>query len=1146
MFIISGHATAIKIREYFRLGLLICFIIFFNWNNAFPQVSSNQIGIENIRLNHISIYQGLSQSTIECIAQDSSGFLWFGTQDGLNRYDGYGFVVYEPIPDDSSSISNNYISCLYVDKSGTMWVGTNNGLDRYNSATDSFTAFYKTTGSNKKNDSNKQSISSNNISAITGDKSGGLWIGTDNGLNYFDLSKNKFVHYFHIPKNKSSLLSDTVYSIFVDSENRLWVGTAEGLDLFNSRTKTFTHFVHNSKENNSLVGYQVHSIAEDHSGYLWIGTYSGLDRFNLGSNEFTHFRHSPLHTGSIGSDSIRVIYTDKEGTVWIGTQNRGLQYYNPAKGIFIKLGNSVVNSTFVNDKHIRSLLQDREGLMWIGTFTSGIYKYDMKEKSFGLIRIVDKQGNSLEENEISALFKDSLGNLWTGSFFKGVIKINQRTGKCVRYLHTSNPNSLLNNYINAIFVDQKGFVWIGTTSGLDKLNPITNKFYHFKHSRDNVNSLSADYISSITSDKSGNLWLGLFGGGMDKFNPVSDKFTHYKNLPGNPNSISDNDVNYLFFDNEGILWIGTDDRGLDRFDIKTGKFLHYIHKRNNKNSICNNVVLDIYQFPKDTTGTIWIGTAGGGMSMLNTKTGQFKNFSEKNGLANNEVYAILGDKMGNLWISTNNGISIFNVASRTFRNFDQSDGLQSNEFNQGAFFQDKDGKMYFGGKSGINAFYPDSIKLNTYNPNIVFTSFKDYSTPVKLKNSIWETKNIELSYKSNIMSFSFAALSYTDPWKNKFTYMLKGLNDNWINKGNNNEVTFTNLPAGNYTLLVRGTNNDGIRSSHTASINITILPPFWQTLWFKIIIIGLLALVVFLIVNFRSRSIQLRNKRLEALVSDKTKELNSKKEELEKVNYKQAGLLEKLTVSEKELKEHNRNKDKIISVLAHDLRSPFNGLLGYTDLLSNEIDQMDLEEIKISAKNIHSAANNLFKLFNNLLEWSLLQAGRIKYSPSNENLLNIVNEIIHLFKVNAEQKSISIKTNIDRTLSVWADKDMLDIVLRNLISNAIKFTQSGGEINISSGNSADPGKNGNGYVEIKIRDNGIGMEDGAIERLLNPDFRITTKGTANEMGTGLGLGLCRELIGIQGGKIQIKSKIGEGTLITFTLPCSQNSQVNVS
>ncbi len=1110
----------IRIQKNFCPFLFFLIVFTLNCSYSFSQV-------KNYRLDHLSIEQGLSESSVNCIAQDSSGFLWFGTQDGLNRYDGYNFVTYEPIPDDSSSISNNYIYCIYVDKSGTMWIGTDNGLNRYNSTTDSFTIF-------KNNPNDTLSISSNIITTISGDKFGNLWIGTDKGLNFYDKRNGEFIRYIHSEKSKSSLSSNIIYSVFVDFQDRVWIGTTQGLDLFNPQTKNFKHFVHNSKQKNSIGGNVINSIAEDHSGKLWIGTYSGLDRFDIQSNTFTHFKHSVHNSGSISSDSIGVIYIDKEGLIWIGTANKGLNYYNPALGTFKNLENSVISSYEISSKQTQALFEDREGLLWIGTFSSGIYKYDRKKKSFGLITFADKYKNNIQENDISAIYKDQLNNLWLGSFYAGVIKLNEKTGKFTQYSHTSSLNSLTQNDINVIFGSKKRLIWIGTTDGLDKLNLKTNVFTHYEHKKNDINSLGSNYINSITCDKFGNIWLGLIDGGMDKFDPITKKFNHFIHNADNSNSINDNNINYLFFDNRGILWIGTNGKGLDRFNTKNGKFRHYVHEKNNPNSLCNNVVMSIYQIPGDTRSTIWIGTAGGGFSRLNTKTGNFKNYSEKDGLANNEVYGILGDDNGNLWLSTNKGLSKFNIAKQTFHNYDRSDGLQSNEFNQGAFFQSKDGKMYFGGKSGINSFFPDSVKNNSFNPQVVFTSFKDYNRPIKLKKSIWKTNQIVLSYKDNIFSLTFSALSYIDPSKNKFAYMLKGLNNNWIDKGNNNEVTFTNLPPGDYTLLVKGTNNDGIWSSHIAAINIVILPPFWQTLWFRFIVVVFLAALVFIIFHLRVRTVRLRNKKLEELVSDRTKEL-------EEVNVKQKALLGKLTKSEKELKDLNNHKDKFISVLAHDLKSPFNGLLGYSDLLANDIDNLENEEIRKSAKNINIVANNLYKLLNNLLDWSLVQAGRIKYSPSNENLLQCVNEVIFLLKANAEQKSISIKTNINNNINIWADKDMIDIIFRNLLSNAIKFTQTRGEISIYSNElntkkEVNLEKTDNNFIEIGIHDNGIGIDEDVISRILSPDSQYTTKGTNNEAGTGLGLGLCKELIEMQGGEMKIVSEAGKGTSVIFTLP----------
>ncbi len=616
---------------------------------------------------------------------------------------------------------------------------------------------------------------------------------------------------------------------------------------------------------------------------------------------------------------------------------------------------------------------------------------------------------------------------------------------------------------------------------------------------------------------------------MDKFNILSKTFTHFKHDPGNSNSLSNNDIENLFFDKSGTLWIGTNGSGLDSYNIKTGSFKHYFHNKNNPHSISHNIVFNIYQLPDGSNDNLWIGTGGGGLDLLNISTGKIKVYTESDGLANNEIYGILGDKKGNLWISTNSGISKFDVKSQIFHNYNISDGLQSDEFNQGAYYEDDNGKLYFGGIEGLNVYDPDSITDNTFNPKIVFTSLKIYKNGFKSEQSIVMTRDITLPYNKNIISFRFAALSYSDPNKNQFSYKLKGLNKDWINIGTSNSLTFSSLSPGNYTLFVKGTNNDGLWSKNIAKIKIIITPPLWATWWFRGILIVIMVAFIISIFWYRLNSVRLKNKRLEVLVAERTKELLAKKQELEEVNNKQAELLKLLTKSEEELRGLNANKDKIMSILAHDLRSPFTGLLGYSFMLANEYDQLSPEEIKNNALNIYTISNDFFKLLNNLLEWAMVQSGKINYAPAKQNLNQRVEEIINLFNINAGQKSIKLNNQVEKNVTVWADKDMLEIILRNLISNALKFTYTGGEIRISS-------KDQNEFVEIIISDTGVGISEEDQSKLFNLNMLHTKKGTNKESGTGLGLNLCRELTIKQGGDIRIESKIEKGTSVIFSLP----------
>ncbi len=1092
------------------MALILIFLIF---TTSFSQENK-------IRLNHYTIRQGLSQSCVTCMAQDSLGFIWIGTQDGLNRFDGYNFSVYRPVQGDSSSISDNSILCLYVDKSGTLWIGTENGgLDRFDNKTGTFRIY-------QQDPRNSESISSDCVLSISEDAAGNLWIGTYNGLDYFNVKKSEFIQ-FHHNKNTQSLSSDIVYSTYTDLKGNLWIGTQKGLNVYDNETKKFGVYYQNKNEN-SPSSNVIYSITGDKSGNVWIGTTKGLDEFNPVSKKFKHFKNSLNNPKSISSNVINAIYAGDEENIWIGTDTGGLNIYNTKTGLFTRFDNKTAYPEDAVDKQVVSLLKDKEGNIWVGTFGSGVYTFSTRPGQFDIIKVFFKNLDRLEENDISSICVDNSQNLWIGTNNLGLNKYDKKNKKFVHYSHTSSAGSISTNSVNTIFKDNKGTIWIGTVSGLDKYDPAADSFTIFKHDTNNTNSLGNNYVVTMAEDSSNNLWLGFSGGGIDKFDPVQNRFTHFKHNPSNINSLSSNDILNLNFDNKGFLWVGTDGSGLDRFDTKSGKFIHYTHNPRISDCLSHNVVFQTFQFPGDTGGTLWIGTAGGGLNELNTRTGKIKYYTKLNGLANNEIYGILGDKKGNLWMSTNFGISEFNTRSKTFRNFNVSDNLQSNEFNQGAFFEDKNGKMYFGGLEGLNAFFPDSIKSNRFNPEIQFTSYKNFSNRANNVGAIWTTKKINLSYKNNIIAFKFAALSYIDPSQNKFAYKLKGLNKDWIDNGTSNSVTFSNLSPGNYVLYVKGTNNDGIWSDRTASIDIVIAPPYWQTWWFRAFLAAALTALLFLIFGLRLRSIRRQNKKLETLVGERTVQLQSKTQELEKVNEKLNGLVKLLTKSEKELKELNLNKDKIMSVLAHDLKSPFNGLFGFTDYLANDIEGLDAGEIKEAAISIRNISGNLLKLLNNLLDWSLVQSGSLKYNPSAEDLFSSVESARQLFYLNAEQKSIRLKNEIKDDVIVWADRDMMDIIFRNLISNAIKFTEKNGEVSVSS-------KDANGFVEVKISDTGIGIDEEKQNMLFNLNMNVTTKGTHNESGTGLGLNLCQELVRKNGGNIKVESNIGKGTSIIFTL-----------
>ncbi|MCL5029407.1 MAG: ATP-binding protein, partial [Bacteroidetes bacterium] len=815
---------------------------------------------------------------------------------------------------------------------------------------------------------------------------------------------------------------------------------------------------------------------------------------------------------------------------WIGCVSSGLNEFNFQSGKFLHEVNENNNPNGINDTQILSAFQDKEGIVWIGSYSSGVYKLDKNKNFFGKVSVRYNNSNRLNDVDVNAFSEDLSGNLLIGTSIGGLNIYNQHTDKFIYLTHTDSKNSLINNSIASLYTDRKGIIWIGTSLGLDKFNPANNRFEHFVHDPQNANSLGYPYINSIISDNAGNLWLGLWGGGLDKLD-LSSKFTHFKHDPKNSNSLCSNEVTYLFLDKKGIIWIGTNGGGLDSYNPVTNNFIHYKHDPQNKNSLSQDVIFSIYQFPNDDNNFLWIGTAGGGLNKLDIKTGRFIRYTEDDGLPNNQVYGILGDKNGNLWLSTNKGLSKFNPATKEFKNYDQSFGLQSNEFNQNAFFEDKNGEMFFGGVNGFNMFYPGNIKRNLYKPPIIFTSVKEFNKEVDLAKPIFLANKLILSYKNNVLTFTFAALSFTNPDNNQYAYKLEGFDKDWIDLGKNNNVTFTNLDPGEYVLRVKASNNDGVWNAKGASLILIITPPFWLTWWFKIVFTVCLVLLIFIIYKLQIKNIQNQNKKLEALVEERTNELQIKTKELIKFNKMQAEILEQLSKSEIELKELNAAKDKYFSILAHDLRSPFNSLVGFSDLLENEFENLEKEEIKKSAKNINLSAKKLLILLNNLLEWSLFQAGKMEFKPSQENLPQIVDDVVNVIQGNAMQKSISIQNEIEDNISVWADKFMLHSVFQNLISNSIKFTERGGSIKISA-------TVNDCFVEISVSDTGIGINKEDINKIFDIKKSHSTKGTENESGSGLGLNLCKELIKKHGGEISVNSEKGMGTKFIFTLPKS--------
>jgi ligand-binding sensor domain-containing protein/serine phosphatase RsbU (regulator of sigma subunit) len=829
-----------------RRAIFVCFLSSFIIN-AHAQTTIN--------FHHISAEEGLSQGSVTCILQDDKGFMWFGTMDGLNRYDGYSIKVFKFNPSDSTSILNNFIVGLYEDNSGNMYVETQGGFQKYDPLKENFKIF-------DKNKLNFKDVRFNTVNAFFVDTTGIQWSGelsTPSGLKRTDTT-GKVKIYKHDASDASSLSDDRVFSVYRDRSGNLWVGTYSGLDKLNEKTGKFTHYVNKSGDPNSLSDNWVWSILEDKQGNLWVGTArGGLNRFDRKTGIFTSFKNDPLNASSISDNWIFSIYQDNSGILWMGTYTGGVSYFLPSVQVFTIYRARPGDKNWFSDNTIQSMCVASNGIYWIGTHNDGIYRFDYKENKFKNYPYNPSSSNSISSNRVQSMCVDKSGILWVGNFSGGLDALDPQTNTVKHFKNNpADSNSISDNRIYSVIQGKKGNIWIATYGGgLNELDPNSGKMTRFRHDDNNPNSISSDRVYSVAEDHSGILWLGMPGdGGINSLDPVSKKVTRYINVPGDPHSLMSNDVMVVYVDSKDNIWAGTT-QGLSEFDRKTKKFTNY---------------------------------------------------REKDGLPNENVWGILEDNQGFLWISTNKGLARLNPETKTFKNFYVQDGLQGNEFNQGAFAKDNNtGWLLFGGNNGFNIFDPSKIKNNNFMPPVVFTDYIRYNTDNKggepiIENGISERDSLKLTYKDNIIKLNFAALNYYNTSENQYKYKLEGLNNNWIQLGNNNSVTFTNLSPGDYTLRVAGSNNDGVWNDKGASLFIEVTPPWWKTrtayaIYF-ILVLGILYLARRIELNRREQKAKIRENELQLKATEAEKraiqaENDRKTKELEEARELQLSMLPK-------------------------------------------------------------------------------------------------------------------------------------------------------------------------------------------------------------------------------------------------------------
>ncbi|MGE5438867.1 MAG: two-component regulator propeller domain-containing protein [Bacteroidota bacterium] len=833
----------------FYARILLVFIFSF-----FPHIHLAQSN--DIYFDHIFREQGLSQSIVNCIMQDSRGLMYFGTEDGLNIYDGYRFNILRNNPNDTNSLSYNDITALFEDRDKIIWVGTfNAGLNRYDPFSGRITRF-------PFNPKNSNSLSNSNVNDITEDNKGNLWVATDNGLCMLEKNKTsktpyRFIRYYFKEQESRSISSSRVLSLLRDHAGNLWAGTEAGVDkiTFNGINPSFTHVYAGDKSPSS--GH-IRAIYEDSRGDIWFGSENGLVRLkaseiNSQDPGLTKYRNNPKDNCSLSSNDIFALSEDPDGMLWIGTNGGGVDLLNPLNGKFSHFRHDRFDPASLSYDEIRSIYRNSSGIMWVGTYGSGISKVSRAGGQF--LHYFYKPGGqmSLSHAIVWSIYEDKDSILWIGTH-DGLDRLDRRSGK---YRHFRNdpgdPQSLSRNIIRVITDAGDGNLWIGTHGGgINVLNKITGRCSEFRHDPQNPNSLAFDEIRSIFKDRSGTIWIGTYGHGMDMYEPSRHAFRHYKNETGNRESLSNDFVRIIFEDKKGNLWIGTEGGGLDKFDRRTGKFKIYMNNPADMNSLSSNHIFTIYE---DKEGFLWLGTWGGGLNKFDPVKEKFQRFNEDNGLPSNSIYGILEDNFGHLWLSTNMGLSRFDPKSETFTNFDVKDGLQDNEFNGGSYFKSRSGELFFGGINGFNSFNPEKIKSNSSVPPVIITSFSRLNKVVDFGRPASEVKEIELSYQDYVFSFEFAGLDYMAPEKNKYAYKMEGFDKDWtFVDASKRFAYYTNLSPGRYTFMVTASNSDGIWNDTGAMVSIVITPPFYRTWWFIALMLLLLFFLAYFLYRWRLRN----------------------------------------------------------------------------------------------------------------------------------------------------------------------------------------------------------------------------------------------------------------------------------------------------
>ena len=1029
---------------------------------------------ESFNFKNITIEDGLSQSTVETIYQDSKGYIWIGTNDGLDRYNGYEFKHYKHDKYDKNSIANNYIVDIIEDKNGYIWVSTIGGLSRINPDKDEIKNYYS------KEDSGN--LSNSNLWQILCTKDNRLIASTIDGLNVYDEDKDKFTRILY---KEGELPSQYIYSLEEDINGHIWVGTDNGLVELDKDLNIVKSY------HDTIGDSDVYNVYDDSKGNIWVCTLdNGLFKINLDDKSVENYKNNNSKI-SIPSNNVRDIISDSEGKLWIAT-DKGLCTFDYEREEFITYNKKSYQSNSLIDDEIFCLLKDSSGLIWIGTY-SGISRFN-PNSSFTHFKSDPYDNNSISGNVIHGIYEDDDKTLWIGTNESGVNIIN---GESIKHLNKENSNlvsdlieditgfknyifigtneglsvlvkndktvknytitnyttkdGLPSNKIRSLFIDSKGYLWIGTNKGLAILDINNNKIIDITYILDEM-GVSDKFIRAVYEDSKGNYYIGCFlEGGLIKINPNNKEYKIYKNIENDDSSISNNSIRYI---NE-----------------------------------------DLY-------GNILVGTSHG-INILNLSTDKFNHYTEKDGLINNTIYGILVDKNNGIWMSTNAGISKLSTEDATFKNFTITDGLQSNEFNGRACFKSKDGNMYFGGINGFNFFNSQDIELSTFEPKVIFDNFEINGTNKK------DISNIKFKSNENNIKINFFTNDYKNTKTTQYYYKLEGLENEW-NMTNSNSLVFANLGSGDYTLKIKTITQHGVMSDES-SVHFTINPPIWRS---NYAICIYLILIIISILRYMHKV-----NTLDRLVNERTNKLRKEMEKNERL-FKRVLSLE-------------QNKNNYFVNLSHELRTPLNVLSSINQLIKEFTKKDNFitpEKLSYYMGIMDRNCSRLLSLINNLIDHTKIENNSYIINKKDEDIVYLVEETVLDMKDYIEEKGLELifDTDVEEKV-IRCDKVDIERCIINLVGNAVKFTPEGGLIEVLLQDLDDK-------VKIIVKDNGIGISEENQKIIFDRFNQVVDESSEQKGGSGLGLTITKQLITLHNGEIYVESEVGVGSEFIIILP----------